>query len=77
MEMLARLLAAALAHLAGLAEESGNIVLNLADAYENQDVESLVVAYWDKHPNAKGHRLIAERLYQALREKDEEIPLFP
>ncbi|MCI0731149.1 MAG: SGNH/GDSL hydrolase family protein [Chloroflexi bacterium] len=64
------------AHLAGLAEESGFIVLNLSDAYENQDVESLVVAYWDKHPNAKGHRLIAERLYQALQEKEEAIPLF-
>jgi hypothetical protein len=65
------------ARLAHLAEESGFTVLNLADAYENQDVDSLVVAYWDKHPNAKGHRLIAERLYQALREKGGEIPLFP
>lgn len=63
------------AHLAHMAEESGFIVLNLSDAYENQEVESLVVAYWDKHPNTKGHKLIAERLYQALREKEEEIPL--
>jgi hypothetical protein len=61
------------AHLAHLAEEAGFVVLNLSDAYENQDLESVVVAYWDKHPNAKGHRLIAECLYQALREK-EEIP---
>jgi hypothetical protein len=64
-----------IARLAHLAEESGFIVLNLSAAYENQDVESLVIAYWDKHPNAKGHRLIAERLYQALREKEGEIPL--
>jgi hypothetical protein len=64
------------AYLARLAEESGFIVLDISDAYENQDVDSLVVAYWDKHPNAQGHRLIAERLYEALREKD-EIPLFP
>jgi hypothetical protein len=62
--------------LSRLAEESGFIVLNLSGAYENQDVESLVVAYWDKHPNAKGHRLIAERLYQALLENKEAIPLF-
>jgi D-alanyl-lipoteichoic acid acyltransferase DltB (MBOAT superfamily) len=65
------------AHLAGLAEEAGFIVLDLSDAYENQDVDSLVVAYWDKHPNAEGHRLIAERLYEALWEKQAEIPLFP
>jgi lysophospholipase L1-like esterase len=62
--------------LARLAEESGFIVLNLSGAYENQDEESLVVAYWDKHPNAKGHRLIADHLYQALRENREAIPLF-
>ncbi len=61
--------------LASLAEEAGFIVLNLSDAYDNQDLESLVVAYWDKHPNAKGHMLIAESLYRALQEKVEEIPL--
>jgi hypothetical protein len=63
-------------HLKGVAQESGFIVLDLSDAYDNQDLESLVVAYWDKHPNAKGHRLIAEDLYRKLREKEEEIPLF-
>jgi hypothetical protein len=65
------------ARLARLAEEAGFVVLDLSDAYDNQDVDSLVVAYWDKHPNAQGHRLIAERLYGALWEKEEEIPLFP
>jgi len=59
-----------------LAEEAGFVVLDLSDAYENQDEESVVVAYWDKHPNAKGHRLIAERLYQAILEKKEEIPIY-
>jgi hypothetical protein len=62
-------------HLARLAEESGFLVLDLSDAFDHQDVESLVVAYWDKHPNAAGHRLLAERLYQALLEED-AIPLF-
>jgi len=65
-----------IARLAQLAEESGFIVLDLSNAYEDQDEESLVVAYWDKHPNAKGHWLIAERLYQALQEKREQIPVF-
>ena len=63
-------------HLNRVAEEAGFIVLDLSDAYDNQDPESLVVAYWDKHPNAKGHRLIAEDLYRKLQEKEEEIPLF-
>jgi hypothetical protein len=64
-------------HLTGLAEKSGFIVLDLSHAYDNQDPESLVVAYWDKHPNPKGHNLIAEELYRKLRESKEEIPLFP
>lgn len=64
-------------YLAGLAEEAGFVILDLSDAYDNQDLDSLVVAYWDKHPNAEGHRLIAEHLYDALWEKRGEIPLFP
>jgi hypothetical protein len=63
-------------HLNRVAEDSGFIVLDLSDAYENQDPESLVIAYWDKHPNAKGHSLIAEDLYRKLQENEEEIPLF-
>jgi hypothetical protein len=65
-----------IAHLKQVAEESGFTVLDLSDAYENQDPESLVIAYWDKHPNAKGHSLIAEDLYRKLQENEEEIPLF-
>jgi hypothetical protein len=64
-----------IAHLKRVAEESGFIILDLSDAYDNQDLESLVVAYWDKHPNAKGHMLIAEDLYRKLQEQVEEIPL--
>jgi len=63
-------------HLKRVAAEAGFIVLDLSDAYDNQDLDSLVVAYWDKHPNAKGHSLIAEDLYRKLQEKENEIPLF-
>ncbi|MDQ3006188.1 MAG: hypothetical protein M3R47_12505, partial [Chloroflexota bacterium] len=65
-----------ISHLTGLAKEAGFIVLDLSDAYDDQDPESLVVAYWDKHPNAKGHSLIAEDLYRKILEREEEIPLF-
>jgi hypothetical protein len=64
------------AFLAGLAKESGFVVLDLSDAYDGQDLESLVVAYWDKHPNAIGHQLIADHLYQALEDNQAIIPLF-
>jgi hypothetical protein len=64
-----------IAHLSRVAEESGFIVLDLSPAYENQDPESLIIAYWDKHPNAKGHSLIADQLYHELQEKEMEIPL--
>jgi hypothetical protein len=62
-------------HLKDVAARSGFIVLDLSDAYNNQDPESLVVAYWDKHPNDKGHMLIAEDLYRKLRESKNTIPL--
>ena len=67
---------AEITHLAELARESGFIVIDLSHAYDNQDLDSLVVAYWDKHPNAKGHMLIAEDLYRKFQERVEEIPLF-
>ncbi len=64
-------------HLTGLAKEAEFTILDLSHAYDNQDLDSLVVAYWDKHPNAKGHSLIADELYRKLQERKEEIPLFP
>jgi len=63
-------------HLKRVAEDAGFIVLDLSDAYDNQDLDSLIVAYWDKHPNAKGHMLIYEDLYRKLLEKEDEILLF-
>jgi hypothetical protein len=68
--------AAEAARLEALAEQAGFIVLDLSAAYKNQDLDSLVVAYWDKHPNAKGHQLIAARLYADLLENKDKIPLF-
>lgn len=64
-------------YLTGLADGAGFVVLDLSGAYDNQNLDSLVVAYWDKHPNAEGHRLIAEDLYRKLLERKDEIPLFP
>jgi D-alanyl-lipoteichoic acid acyltransferase DltB (MBOAT superfamily) len=63
------------AKLFNLAEDAGFVIVDLSDVYQNQDISSIIVAEWDKHPNAKGHALIAEHLYQALQQKKDEIPL--
>jgi hypothetical protein len=52
--------------LAEEAKEAGFVVVTLDDMYEGQDISSLIVAEWDLHPNAKGHRLIAENLYREI-----------
>jgi hypothetical protein len=51
-----------------LAREAGLPVMNLLDVYEGHDPTTLHVAMWDRHPNQRGHQLIADRLYQLLRE---------
>jgi hypothetical protein len=63
------------AELSGVAEEAGFIILDLSDLYANQDIESLVVAEWDRHPNVKGNQLIALRLYKELLEKEGTLQL--
>jgi D-alanyl-lipoteichoic acid acyltransferase DltB (MBOAT superfamily) len=51
---------------ARLAQEAGFDVIDLGDLYDNVDAKSLWVAEWDRHPNQKGHQLIAERLFDSL-----------
>lgn len=46
-------------------------VLDLLDAFPEDRRAALRVAPWDDHPNAEGHRLIADRLYADL------LPLLP
>lgn len=58
-----------------LARLAGFFTLNLADAYEGHTTVSLQVAPWDKHPNEIGHRILADRIYEALRAYPVEIPL--
>ena len=51
------------------AERAGFETVNLEDAYAGRDPKTLHVAPWDEHPNAEGHRLVAERLLRELRER--------
>ena len=51
-----------------LATDSGFEILDMGDAYAGQaNIESLHLASWDQHPNARGHELAAESLYRAIR----------
>jgi hypothetical protein len=49
-----------------IAEAAGFVVVNLSEIYRNQDINALRIAEWDNHPNARGHQLIANRLYVEL-----------
>ena len=46
--------------------ESGLPAIDLLDVYPETDRHALWASSWDSHPNAAGHRLIADRLYLEL-----------
>jgi hypothetical protein len=52
--------------LARLARAAGFHVVDLSDAYKGQDLATLLIRSFDQHPNARGHRLLADQLYEAL-----------
>ena len=60
-----------------LAAEEGFTTLDLFGSYEGYDRKSLGLAEWDDHPNAIGHRSIAERLHAVLLERPELLGLDP
>ena len=49
-----------------IASAAGFAVLSLGDVYGGHDATALRLAEWDDHPNALGHRLIAEALHRAV-----------
>ena len=53
--------------LIGLARNAGLEVLDLSPAFDSvSDRSSLILAKWDDHTTALGHRLLAEELYKDL-----------
>ncbi len=48
------------------ARASGFVVFDLSNVYDGTDRTSLWLTEWDAHPNAAGHRMIADRLYTLL-----------
>jgi hypothetical protein len=56
-----------------IAEEAGFVIIDLGDVYKNEPIDAIRLAEWDDHPSPRGHRLIADRLYAALLEKQDSI----
>jgi hypothetical protein len=51
----------------GLARAAGLEVIDLSPAFDSMtDRNTLVIAKWDRHTSALGHRLLADKLYEAL-----------
>jgi hypothetical protein len=59
-----------------VAEEAGFVVLNLADWADGHEPAEVKLPGGDHHANALGHRLIAERLFAAFRERQDLLPAF-
>src|SRR5262249_34555410 len=60
------------------AEESSVPVLDLSHAFDRvKNRIELIVAPWDGHTNAVGHRLLANELYRALQGPDGHCVLMP
>jgi hypothetical protein len=53
-----------------IAEEAGFAIIDLRDVYDGHALHAVRIAEWDNHPNAQGHRHIADRLYRVLLEND-------
>jgi hypothetical protein len=56
-----------------LAREAGFVVINIEDIYREKDITKIRLAEWDEHPNAYGHRMVADRLFEIFRERRTEL----
>ena len=56
-----------------LARQAGFAVADLSTVYAGSDRNTLWVAEWDAHPNAAGHRLVADRLYAFVEQHRERL----
>jgi len=63
------------ARLKVLADSAGlGPLLDLEQVFAGRDGRGLIVADWDRHPNARGHELIAEALLRELQSRPELLP---
>jgi hypothetical protein len=48
------------------AQQLNYITLDMRGVYDSLDLSTIRISEWNSHPNAKGHRIIAERFYKEL-----------
>jgi hypothetical protein len=63
------------AALTAQAADAGFVLLDLSTVYADRNLEELIVAPWDKHPNASAHRLLAQLLYKRMSEQQMALGL--
>ena len=56
-----------------IAKEAGFIVWDLGDVFRGTDSRSIRLAEWDLHPNAKGHTMVASRLYSLITSNGQQV----
>jgi hypothetical protein len=59
---------ARIGYLKQAADEAGFQTFDFSDVFVGRDLSRLTVSEVDYHPNAEGHRVLADRLYEVLRE---------
>jgi hypothetical protein len=57
--------------------ESKMLEFDLLHLYDGQELSAIRVAPWDNHPNAAGHRMVANGIYTQLREHASTLHLSP
>jgi hypothetical protein len=58
-----------------VARDVGFEVIDIFDVYDGYAADSLRIAPWDDHPNARASRLIADRLFQELQQRANALRL--
>jgi hypothetical protein len=51
------------------AREAGFTIIDLKGVYAGHTWYKLILSQWDSHPNAEGHRIVAERLYREIHDR--------